>query len=164
MLFAYYVHAEWYMTCLPTAQMPNGSDANWCHKLYGAHTKHKAFEKPRMSTTSFIIAHFADRVEYQIDGFLEKNRDMVLEEHINILKASQVGDLTVTQLFVFVGGGGCAVERRTVYRGDGGSIPIRQFRSPHICLSFGRDTKSRWSFLSGVYARGSKNPTQGVNV
>ena len=46
--------------------------------------------------------------------------------------------------------------------GDGGSIPptaiskLRQLRSPHICLSFGRDTKSRWSLLSGVYARGSK--------
>ena len=33
--------------------------------------------------------------------------------------------------------GGRAVERRTVNRGDGGSIPstkLRQFRSPHICL------------------------------
>ena len=25
-------------------------------------------------------------------------------------------------------------------------------------VSFGRDTKSRWSLLSGVYARGSKTP------
>ena len=39
-----------------------------------------------------------------------------------------------------VGGGGCAAERRTVNRGDAGSIPptavskFRQFRSPHICL------------------------------
>ena len=27
---------------------------------------------------------------------------------------------------------------------------------PHLPVSFGRDTKSRWSLLSGVYARGSK--------
>ena len=39
-----------------------------------------------------------------------------------------------------VGSGGHAVERRTVSRGDGGSIPptavlkFRQFRSPQICL------------------------------
>lgn len=30
------------------------------------------------------------QVEYQCDGFLEKNRDTVYEEHINILKASKV--------------------------------------------------------------------------
>ena len=28
--------------------------------------------------------------------------------------------------------------------------------TPHLSVSFGRDTKSRWSLLSGVYARGSK--------
>ena len=43
-----------------------------------------------MSNTSFIINHFADNVEYTMDGFLEKNRDTVLEEQINIIKASQV--------------------------------------------------------------------------
>lgn len=30
------------------------------------------------------------QVEYQCEGFLEKNRDTVYEEQINILKASQV--------------------------------------------------------------------------
>ena len=30
-------------------------------------------------------------------------------------------------------------------------------------MSFGRDTKSRWSLLSGVYARGVKDPTRGIN-
>ena len=43
-----------------------------------------------MSNTAFIIHHFADHVQYQMDGFMEKNRDTVLEEQINILKASQV--------------------------------------------------------------------------
>ena len=42
-----------------------------------------------------------------------------------------------------VGSGIREVERRTVSRGDGGSNPpaavskLWQFRSPHICLSFG---------------------------
>ena len=54
----------------------------------------------------------------------------------------------------YVGSGGRAVERRTVNRGDGGSIPFRNlgnFFTPHLPVSFGRDTKSRWSLLSGVY-------------
>ena len=32
----------------------------------------------------------SQQVEYQCEGFLEKNRDTVYEEQINILKASQV--------------------------------------------------------------------------
>ena len=37
---------------------------------------------------------------------------------------------------------------------------LRQF-TPHLPVSFGRDTKSRWSLLSGVYASGSKRSHTG---
>lgn len=33
---------------------------------------------------------FGGQVEYQCDGFLEKNKDTVNEEQINVLKASKV--------------------------------------------------------------------------
>uniref|UniRef100_A0A8C2GU92 Myosin VB n=1 Tax=Cyprinus carpio TaxID=7962 RepID=A0A8C2GU92_CYPCA len=71
-------------------KVPKGTDQNWAQKLYSKHSKSGHFEKPRMSNRSFIVVHFADKVEYQCDGFLEKNRDTVYEEQINILKASQV--------------------------------------------------------------------------
>ncbi|XP_072517688.1 unconventional myosin-Vb isoform X1 [Salminus brasiliensis] len=70
-------------------KVPKGTDQNWAQKLYSQHLKSEHFEKPRMSNTSFIVVHFADKVEYQCDGFLEKNRDTVYEEQINILKASK---------------------------------------------------------------------------
>ncbi|RXN27019.1 unconventional myosin-Vb isoform X2 [Labeo rohita] len=70
-------------------QVPKGTDQNWAQKLYSKHSNSGHFEKPRMSNTSFVVVHFADKVEYQCDGFLEKNRDTVYEEQINILKASQ---------------------------------------------------------------------------
>ncbi|XP_016381717.1 unconventional myosin-Vb isoform X1 [Sinocyclocheilus rhinocerous] len=70
-------------------KVPKGTDQNWAQKLYGKHSNSGHFEKPRMSNRSFIVVHFADKVEYQCDGFLEKNRDTVYEEQINILKASQ---------------------------------------------------------------------------
>ncbi|XP_022250756.1 unconventional myosin-Va-like isoform X1 [Limulus polyphemus] len=69
-------------------RMPKGSDGTWCNKLYDKCKKWKHFEKPRLSNISFIIHHFADHVKYESAGFLEKNRDTVMAEHINILKAS----------------------------------------------------------------------------
>nr|XP_045233709.1 unconventional myosin-Vb isoform X4 [Macaca fascicularis] len=70
-------------------KVPKGTDQNWAQKLYDRHSSSQHFEKPRMSNTAFIIVHFADKVEYLSDGFLEKNRDTVYEEQINILKASK---------------------------------------------------------------------------
>ena len=70
--------------------MPKGSDQSWVEKLYDQCKKYKHFSKPRLSNTSFLISHFADKVAYECSGFLEKNRDTVSEEHINILKSSQV--------------------------------------------------------------------------
>ncbi|KAM6980375.1 unconventional myosin-Va isoform 2-T2 [Aplochiton taeniatus] len=71
-------------------KMPKGSDDSWAQKLYNTHLKTcSLFEKPRMSNKAFIIQHFADKVEYQCDGFLEKNKDTVNGEQINVLKASK---------------------------------------------------------------------------
>uniref|UniRef100_A0A4W6CDY0 Methyl-CpG binding domain protein 3b n=1 Tax=Lates calcarifer TaxID=8187 RepID=A0A4W6CDY0_LATCA len=74
-------------------RMPKGSDDSWVRKLYNQHLTgkpHPHFQKPRMSNSAFIILHFADTVQYECDGFLDKNRDTVFEELVNILKASQV--------------------------------------------------------------------------
>ncbi|EEB10549.1 myosin-5A, putative [Pediculus humanus corporis] len=70
-------------------RMPKGSDFSWAEKLYKACIKYKHFSKPRFGASSFIVQHFADSVEYQVDGFLDKNRDSVIEEQINVLKMSR---------------------------------------------------------------------------
>ncbi|KAM4676381.1 unconventional myosin-Vc [Discoglossus pictus] len=70
--------------------LPQGTDENWLQKLYNNYiNKNPLFEKPRMSNRSFIIQHFADKVEYKCDGFLEKNRDTVYEVLIDLLKTSK---------------------------------------------------------------------------
>ncbi|XP_075883468.1 unconventional myosin-Va-like [Nelusetta ayraudi] len=71
-------------------KMPKGSDVTWAQKLYNTLLKQSAqFEKPRLSNQAFIIHHFADKVEYQCEGFLEKNKDTVNQEQINVLKNSK---------------------------------------------------------------------------
>ncbi|XP_010770404.1 unconventional myosin-Va-like [Notothenia coriiceps] len=72
-------------------KMPKGTDDSWAQKLYNTHLKTcSLFEKPRMSNRAFIIEHFADKVEYQCDAFLEKNKDTVNQDQVNVLKASKV--------------------------------------------------------------------------
>ncbi|XP_078280012.1 unconventional myosin-Va-like [Rhinoraja longicauda] len=89
-------------------KMPKGTDEKWAQNLYRQH-QHTSyyFQKPRMSNSAFIIHHFADDVLYQCEGFVEKNRDTVYEEPMNILKASK--SELVMELFhkdtVPVGGG-----------------------------------------------------------
>ena len=63
------------------------------------------------------------------------------------------------------------VERLTVNRGDGGSIPptavsrLRQFHSPHICLRLSEETlKAGGPFYLVSMPGQIKDPTQGVNV
>ena len=69
-------------------RMPRGSDQSWVDKLYVKCKPFKNFEKPRTSNTAFIIVHFADRVQYESQGFLEKNRDTVLEDQVQVLRSS----------------------------------------------------------------------------
>ena len=66
---------------------------------------------------------------------------------------------------------GRVVERRTINRGDGGSIPptavskLKQFRSSHICLCLAEDdTKSRCPFYLVSMPGEVNDPTQEVNV
>ncbi|XP_060770464.1 unconventional myosin-Vc isoform X2 [Neoarius graeffei] len=68
---------------------PQGTDNNWLQKLYNYLSSKPMFENPRLSNEAFVIHHFADRVEYQCKGFLEKNRDTLYEELVDIMRASK---------------------------------------------------------------------------
>lgn len=72
--------------------MPKGSDSSWAEKLYERCKQSKHFTKPRFGTHAYIIHHFADNVEYQSAGFLDKNRDTVIEEQIEVLRDSSVSN------------------------------------------------------------------------
>ena len=82
--------------------MPKGSDENWHRKLVTQHGKHPDFLTKKLAANStFIINHFAEKVEYSIDGFLEKNRDTVLEDQLKMLKESEVNSFfPITFFFI----------------------------------------------------------------
>jgi myosin-5 len=75
------------------SRLPSGSDASFLQKLNDQllkRTEYKnVFKKPRFGTTAFTIAHYALDVTYEVEGFLEKNRDTVPDEHMALLNSSK---------------------------------------------------------------------------
>jgi len=71
------------------SRLPSGSDEQLVQKLYTNFEKHPFFKKPRFARSDFTIAHYAIDVTYQIEGFIEKNKDTVSDELLNLLQNSE---------------------------------------------------------------------------
>ena len=98
------------------SQMPGKSDELFIQKLYHHHLKEEKregskrgrrarqqpegggggggegshFSKPRLSRTAFCVRHYACLVQYERNGFVDKNTDSLSLEHLNLLKSSKV--------------------------------------------------------------------------
>ncbi|KAJ8425290.1 hypothetical protein Cgig2_000371 [Carnegiea gigantea] len=68
---------------------PKSTHETFAQKLYQTFPKHRRFQKPKLSRTSFTIAHYAGEVTYQADQFLDKNKDYVVAEHQELLQVSK---------------------------------------------------------------------------
>lgn len=56
-------------------------------KFHG-NIKSKFYQRPKSDAMCFAIHHFAGRVVYQSDGFLEKNKNFLPTEVINLVRQS----------------------------------------------------------------------------
>ncbi|KAI6036693.1 myosin 5 [Pisolithus microcarpus] len=74
------------------SRLPSGSDASFLQKLNTQLLKpnnKNVFKKPRFGNSSFTIVHYALDVTYEVDGFLEKNRDTVPDEHMTLIATTR---------------------------------------------------------------------------
>ncbi|EGC33935.1 hypothetical protein DICPUDRAFT_98394 [Dictyostelium purpureum] len=74
------------------SQFPKSTPDTLCTKLYQNHGKTKNFEKPRFSNTHFIIDHYAGKVSYDTNLFLEKNKDFIISEQVSALQSTNKMD------------------------------------------------------------------------
>ncbi|KAF9309713.1 Myosin type-2 heavy chain 1 [Podila horticola] len=92
------------------SRLPSGSDQGWCNKLFTqlGTEKHKQwFTKPRFSNSAFTISHYAHDVTYECEGFLEKNKDTLPDELLNLIKNSENEFLEeVLMISATIGAGG----------------------------------------------------------
>ncbi|KAB8349554.1 hypothetical protein FH972_023578 [Carpinus fangiana] len=71
------------------SRLPMGSDDQFVTKLHNNMLdKQKAYKKPRFGKSAFTVCHYALDVTYESEGFIEKNRDTVPDEHLEILRSS----------------------------------------------------------------------------
>ncbi|KAK9463558.1 P-loop containing nucleoside triphosphate hydrolase protein, partial [Lipomyces oligophaga] len=73
------------------SRLPAGSDDSWIQKLYTNFDTDKFktyFKKPRFGKTAFTVHHYAMDVTYESEGFIEKNRDTVPDEQLDLLMTS----------------------------------------------------------------------------
>ena len=73
-------------------RLPSGTDSSYVNKLYKQFSTppnpHAYFAKPRFSNEAFTINHYAHSVVYDVDGFLDKNKDTLPEEILTLLQES----------------------------------------------------------------------------
>ena len=63
-------------------RMPKSSDKTWIDKMISALRTNANFAPDRASATCFIIKHYAGAVTYDNAGFLEKNKDQLLDDQV----------------------------------------------------------------------------------
>jgi len=72
------------------SRLPMGSDDQFVTKLHHnfAADKQKFYKKPRFGKSAFTVCHYALDVTYESDGFIDKNRDTVPDEQMEVLRRS----------------------------------------------------------------------------
>jgi myosin-5 len=74
------------------SRLPSGSETSLLSKYFqnfAEKSKNEYFTKPRFAGNSFAVRHYAHDVSYEVEGFIEKNKDTVSEELLILLSRSK---------------------------------------------------------------------------
>lgn len=71
-------------------KLPKGSDSNLLTRMHKEYEKNKYYVKPRTAKPVFSINHYAGEVTYVIEGFLDKNKDQLSEDALDLIKSSSI--------------------------------------------------------------------------
>ncbi|XP_011310328.1 unconventional myosin-XV [Fopius arisanus] len=72
------------------SNFPKASDLSFLEKCHYNHALSELYSRPRMNSAEFAIKHYAGQVWYNVDGFLDKNRDTLRPDVVELLIGSKI--------------------------------------------------------------------------
>ncbi|OWR53588.1 myosin xv [Danaus plexippus plexippus] len=72
------------------SNFPRASDNSFLEKCHYNHALNELYSRPRLGANEFGIKHYAGQVWYNVEGFLDKNRDALRADVLELLCSSDV--------------------------------------------------------------------------
>lgn len=113
------------------SNFPKGTDHSFLEKCHYNHALNDLYFRPRMSSMEFGVKHYAGQVWYSVDGFLDKNRDTLRSDVIDLLISSKMS--MISKMFQNLRNYNEA--GKTYNRSDGRFITMKP-RSPTVSARF----------------------------
>ncbi|XP_072916951.1 unconventional myosin-XV [Hemitrygon akajei] len=76
------------------SSFPQATDHTFLQKCHYHHDNNPLYSKPKMPLPEFTIKHYAGKVTYQVQKFVEKNHDQVRQDVIELFVNSKIKILT----------------------------------------------------------------------
>jgi len=70
--------------------VPKGSDSTFLSKINKNHGASGNFKEIRTSKSEFVVVHYAGEVRYDVFGFLDKNRDTLTQDLLDLVSTSRL--------------------------------------------------------------------------
>lgn len=113
------------------SNFPKASDHSFLEKCHYNHALNDVYSRPRMSSMEFGVRHYAGQVWYTVDGFLDKNRDTLRPDVLDLLASSKIG--MISRMFNDLRS--TTELTKTYNRGDGRFITMKP-RAPTVATRF----------------------------
>nr|CAD7393755.1 unnamed protein product [Timema cristinae] len=113
------------------SNFPKASDLSFLEKCHYNHALDELYSRPRMSSMEFGVKHYAGQVWYGVDGFLDKNRDTLRPDVVELLISSKMSMLS--KMFQYVRSSHEAV--KTINKANGRFVTMKP-RTPTVAARF----------------------------
>ncbi|KAK4873712.1 hypothetical protein RN001_013072 [Aquatica leii] len=114
------------------SNFPKASDSSFLEKCHYNHALNEFYCRPRVGGREFAIRHFAGQVWYSVDGFLDKNRDVLRPEIVELLASSKEPLVSAIAKPLFN-----QAQMRTLPKGANGRFVTMKPRTPTVAARFG---------------------------
>ncbi|XP_050694860.1 unconventional myosin-XV-like isoform X6 [Eriocheir sinensis] len=112
------------------SNFPKATDHSFLEKCHYNHALNELYSRPRLSSMEFGIQHYAGQVWYSVEGFLDKNRDTLRNDVVELLISSKLPMLSEMFLDVRLGS-----ENKTLTKANGRFVTMKP-RTPTVSARF----------------------------